>query len=161
MPLIFQFFEIADAVHKIVNLTEGTPKQAASPDASVGIADSGVVGDIIQSFPWGAWLLRSASRRRSNLMPSPTQLQQNPFPLVFNVLPNKFFRPWPKRIIPALGMEIKHSLFWECPIFNCFDDIFCGMVTQFNEFRIGNRVFFGGFVADVVEVAHPSGDRYR
>jgi hypothetical protein len=35
------------------------------------------------------------------------------------------------------------------------------MVTQFNEFRIGNRVFFGGFVADVVEVAHPSGDRYR
>lgn len=30
------------------------------------------------------------------------------------------------------------------------------MVTQFKEFRIGNRVFFGGFVADVVEVAIPA-----
>jgi hypothetical protein len=53
-------------------------------------------------------------------------------------------------------MEIKHNLSWESAFNDCLNDIFGGVITQFQKIRIGNGVFFGGFVADVVQVAIPT-----
>ncbi|PIV16748.1 MAG: hypothetical protein COS42_08390 [Flavobacteriales bacterium CG03_land_8_20_14_0_80_35_15] len=71
-------------------------------------------------------------------------------------MPEQFFQPWYRFVIPALGMEVEHGLFWEAVVFNSPDDVECAVVAKFQKLRVSDGIFFGGFVADVVEVAVPS-----
>ena len=53
-------------------------------------------------------------------------------------------------------MKVKHCLFGETAIINGFDKIVGGMIPSVEEIGIGDGVFFGGFVADVVAMAIPA-----
>jgi len=53
---------------------------------------------------------------------------KNPFHLVFNILPNQLLYPGYKCIVPALGVEVEHGLFWKCSFIHCPDDITGGVV---------------------------------
>lgn len=106
--------------------------------------------------------------------------------MILNILPDEFFEPGDRFVVPALGVEVEHGLVREavgywllaigvliCSLFfvdpsvdgqvllrkRCFDgvdEVEGGVEAEIEEMGIGEGVFFGGFVADVVAMSIPA-----